>query len=52
MEFTNNAINDFDESTADIAEDYGGEVFPDWVLASLGEPDEEVAYEDVIGCVA
>ncbi len=33
----------------DLASRYGGEILDDAVLENLGEPDEEQAYEDVVG---
>jgi hypothetical protein len=32
-----------------VADMYGGETLDDATLADLGEPDEEQAYEDVVG---
>jgi hypothetical protein len=39
-------------SYGSLADTYGGEVLDDATLVELGEPDEEQAYEGVVGIVA
>lgn len=43
-EIKTSAESNFEE----ISASFGGEILPDAEYDSMGEPDEEVAYEDII----
>jgi hypothetical protein len=42
-------LNDERNPYDSLAATYGGEILDDATLADLGEPDEEQAFEDVVG---
>jgi hypothetical protein len=42
-------MSDDDSEAVKIADTYGGELYDPKVHGDLGEPDDEQAYEDVVG---